>query len=422
MTDKVLTVVLGGGRGTRLYPLTKVRAKPAVPIGAKYRLIDVAISNSLHARIDRIYVLTQFNSASLHRHIKRTYSFDSFSEGFVDILAAEQTQTSDSWYQGTADAVRQTLHHIMHDRPSVVLILSGDHLYRMDYRAFVEEHRERKADLSVAVKLVDSGAAPGLGIVKVGPDGHVVDFCEKPKSGAALDHLRLAGRAAAPDGNRYLASMGVYAFDPEVLQRVLEESSAADFGRDIIPATIRNHHVHAHRFEGYWADIGTIRAFYEANLALTDPEPPFLFYLPGAPIYTRPRYLSAAWLDGCHLERAIIGDGSDIRDAIIRRSIAGLRSIIRPGVRLTNTIMMGGDFYEGPEEHARNRARGVPDMGIGEGSLIQNAIIDKNASIGRGVRICGEPGRPDVDEECYSIRDGIVVIPKHAIIPDGTII
>jgi glucose-1-phosphate adenylyltransferase len=418
--ERVLCIILGGGRGTRLYPLTKVRAKPAVPIGAKYRLIDVPISNALHAGIDRIYVLTQFNSASLHRHIKRTYSFDSFSAGFVDILAAEQTATNESWYQGTADAVRQQLHHVLHDRPTLVLVLSGDHLCRMDFRAFVAEHRERKADVSIAVKAVDHASAPGLGILALDRHDHVVSFREKPRTEAELGALRLPAPAAPSGDDRYLASLGIYLFDPSVLAQVLADCPGADFGRDAIPAAVGRHHVHAHRFDGYWADIGTIASFYQANLALTDPEPPFLFYQPGAPIYTRPRYLAAAWLDGCRLERAIIGDGSDIREAVIRRSLVGLRSAIRPGVRLTDTVMMGADYYPSPEERQHAALHGLPEMGIGEGSVIERAIIDKNACIGKNVRIHGAPGRRDEDAEHYCVRDGIVVVPKHATIPDDT--
>ena len=422
MNDRVLSVILGGGRGARLYPLTKFRAKPAVPIGAKYRLIDVPISNCLHAGFDRIYVLTQFNSASLHRHIKRTYSFDNFSEGFVDILAAEQTTTNESWYQGTADAVRQQLHELLHDQPSLVLVLSGDHLLRMDFRAFVAEHREAKADLSIAVKVVGRAAAPGLGILKLGPGGHVVQFREKPKLDAELDELCLPADPADPaaEGGRYLASMGIYLFNPAVLEHVLNDTPCADFGRDVIPAAISHHHVHAHRFYGYWADIGTIGSFYDANLGLTDPEPPFNFYAPHAPIFTRPGYLAAAWLDGCKLDRAIIGDGSEIREATIRRSLVGQRSIIRPGVRLRDTVMMGADYYPSPEQREQQRVHGLPEQGIGEGSVIERAIIDKNACIGRNVRIHGAPGRCDEDAEHYSVREGIVVVPKHAIIPDDT--
>jgi glucose-1-phosphate adenylyltransferase len=428
VNDRVLSVILGGGRGARLYPLTKFRAKPAVPIGAKYRLIDVPISNCLHAGFDRIYVLTQFNSASLHRHIKRTYSFDNFSEGFVDILAAEQTTTNESWYQGTADAVRQQLHELLHDQPGLVLVLSGDHLFRMDFRAFVAEHRAARADLSIAVKVVDRATAPGLGILKLGPGGHVVQFREKPKLQAELDELRLPADAVAADaaapaaaaGDRYLASMGIYLFNPAVLERVLSETPCADFGRDVIPAAISSHHVHAHRFYGYWADIGTIGSFYDANLGLTDPEPAFNFYEPHAPIFTRPGYLAAAWLDGCRLDRAIIGDGSELREATIRRSLVGQRSIIRPGVRLSDTVMMGADYYPSPEQREQLRIRGLPDLGIGEGSVIERAIIDKNACIGRNVRIHGAPGRSDEDAESYSVREGVVVVPKHAIIPDDT--
>lgn len=419
MRERVQCVILGGGRGTRLYPLTKVRAKPAVPIGGKYRLIDVPISNSLHADIDRIYVLTQFNSASLHRHIKRTYSFDTFSEGFVDILAAEQSQAGESWYQGTADAVRQRLRNVLHGRPLHVLILSGDHLYRMDYGAFVAEHLSSGADLSIAAKVVDRGAAPTLGVFRLDPNGHVAGFREKPQTDAELDTLALPG--GDENAGAFVASMGIYLFRASTLERVLEETSGADFGRDIIPATIRRHHVHAHRFRGYWVDVGTIGSFYEANLALTEPSPPFSFHLPNAPIYTRPRYLAGARIDGCRIDRAIVGDGSELHQCSIAHSLVGLRSTVRPGARIVDTVLMGADYYASDEGLAQERGLEVP-LGIGERTVVERAIIDKNACIGRDVRIRGAAGMPDVDTDSYSVRDGVVVIPKNAVIPDGTVI
>jgi len=419
--QKVLSVILGGGRGTRLYPLTKVRAKPAVPIGGKYRLIDIPISNSLHAGIDKIYVLTQFNSASLHRHIKRTYIFDSFSGGFVDILAAEQTQENSNWYQGTADAVRQQIRHILHGRTEQVLILSGDHLYRMDYCAFVEEHRRLDADVTIATIPVDRNAASNFGVLKVNEEGHIEDFKEKPQTDADFEYLRLPSELAPREGD-YLASMGIYIFKPNVLAEVLKNNSKKDFGRDIIPQAIRSRHVHAYRFVGYWEDVGTIGSFYHANLALTDPEPAFEFYQPDAPIYTRPRYLSGASFDHCHIDCATIGDGSVINRARIKRSVIGIRSVIGPGVNLANTVMMGADYYETPEELAHNQSIGRPNIGIGHDTVIDGAIIDKNARIGDNVKIVNEGKRSEADGDNYAIRDGIVVVPKSAVIASGTVI
>jgi len=420
--ERVLGVILGGGQGSRLFPLTKYRSKPAVPIAGKYRLIDIPISNCLHAGVQKIYVLTQFNSASLNRHIYRTYRFDAFSGGFVEILAAEQTQENAGWYQGTADAVRQQLRHLTTNRVDQHLILSGDHLYRMDYRTFVAEHRRRKADVSIAVKPVSRDAAPGLGILKVDGDGRIVDFREKPQTDAELEDLRTKPEPGGDAQAVYLASMGIYVFEAGVMERILRADNREDFGKHIIPHAIRSLRVYSYPFGGYWEDIGTIRAFYEANLALTDPDPQFVFYEPLAPIYTRPRYLAGAKLDGCRLRRSIVGDGSDIRDTEIDRSVIGIRSRVGPGVRISNTVMMGMDFYETPEEMARNRAQGAPNLGIGQGCVIENTIIDKNARIGRGVLIQNLAGAQEVETAHYTIRDGIVVIPKNAVIPAGTVI
>jgi glucose-1-phosphate adenylyltransferase len=414
----VMAVIMGGGQGRRLYPLTKLRAKPAVPLGGKYRLIDIPISNCLNSGIHKVYVLTQFLSASLHRHIYQTYKFDLFSGGFVYILAAEETPTGMDWYQGTADAVRKQLSRFVHARVEDILVLSGDHLYRMDYMEFVELHREKRADVTIAVQPVDRAGAPRLGILKTEEDGRITAFHEKPPAD------ELEGLESLPDSDRpYLASMGIYVFRPDVLQEVLEASDAEDFGRQIIPAAIASHRVYAFLFDDYWADIGTIRTFYEANLALTLPDPPFDFYNPKYPIYTRPRFLPASRADGCDLEQAVLAEGCLLQDSEIRNSVIGLRSIIGPDVRVTRTVMMGADFYETPEQKAENRRLGRPNVGIGRGSVIEGAIIDKNARIGVGVTI--RPHAPDeemVETEDYIIRDGIVVIPKNAVIPDGAII
>ena len=413
-----MAVVLGGGRGTRLYPLTKLRAKPAVPIGGMYRLIDVPISNCLNSGVEKIYLLTQFLSASLHRHIYQTYKFDLFSGGFVYILAAEETPHGMDWYQGTADAVRKQLSRFVHARVEDVLILSGDHLYRMDYAQFIALHREKRADVTIAVQPVARADAPRFGILKTDEDGRIVAFHEKP----ADDELD--GLESLPDSDKpYLASMGIYAFRQDALREVLEASDAEDFGKQIIPSAIDNLRVYAFLFDGYWADIGTIRAFYDANLALTLPDPPFDFYDPKCPIYTRPRFLPASRADGCDLERTVLAEGCLLKDADVRESVVGLRSIIGPDVRLTRTVMMGADFYETPERKVENRALNRPDVGIGRGCVIEGAIIDKNARIGEGVTI--RPHEPDeemVETEDYVVQDGIVVIPKNAVIPDGTII
>ena len=414
----VLAVILGGGQGTRLYPLTKLRAKPAVPIGGRYRLIDVPISNCLNSGVEKIYVLTQFLSASLHRHIYQTYKFDLFSGGFVYILAAEETPSGMDWYQGTADAVRKQLPRFIHARVEDIVVLSGDHLYRMDYAEFVALHREKRADVTIAVQPVARADAPRFGILKADEDGRITAFREKPPDS------ELDGLESLTDSDRpYMASMGVYVFRQDVLRELLEGSDAEDFGRQIIPAAIKDLRVCAYTFDGYWEDIGTIRAFFEANLSLTLPEPPFGFYDPSYPIYTRPRFLPSSRADGCDLERTVLAEGCLLQDSDIRESVVGLRSIIGPDARITRTVMMGADFYETPERKAENRRLGRPDVGIGRGCLIEGVIIDKNARIGAGVTI--RPHAPDedrVETEHYVIQDGIVVIPKNAVIPDGTII
>lgn len=415
----VIGVILGGGQGTRLFPLTQLRSKPAVPIGGKYRLIDIPISNCLHSGVNRIFALTQFNSASLHRHISTTYRFDSFSDGFVEILAAEQTQDSVAWYQGTADAVRQQLRHLLSRRADQVLILSGDHLYRMDYRAFVEEHRARGADVSIAVKPVTRQAAPSLGIVQVDAQGRIVDFREKPQDTAELEALR---RPATDSEACYLASMGIYVFEPQVLVSLLMSSDQDDFGKHIIPSAIHKVGVFAHTFEGYWEDIGTIRSFYEANLALTDRPPPFDFYRAAAPIYTHARFLAGTRLENCHVERGIICEGSYIQSARIEHSVIGIRSVIGANCQIAHTIVMGADSEESPADRVRNAAQGIPNMGIGANTKITGAIIDKNARIGEGVCITNKDRGVEAGATNYYIRDGIVVVPKDAVIPSGTVI
>jgi glucose-1-phosphate adenylyltransferase len=414
----VLAVVLGGGRGSRLYPLTKLRAKPAVPIGGKYRLIDIPLSNCISSGIDRIFVLTQFLSASLHRHVFRTYTFDVFSRGFVEILAAEQTLTGADWYQGTADAVRQQVHRFLSRGAEDVLILAGDHLYRMDYSEFIRFHQESRADVTIAVLPVSAEDAPRYGILRTNEEGRIVAFHEKPQGAEELEGLE----SCHGDERPYLASMGIYVFRMDVLVRLLEEVTEDDFGDHIVPAAIESARVYAFLFDGYWEDIGTISAFYEANLALTRPDPRFDFYDPHQPIYTRSRFLPPSRVDGCRLDRVMVAEGCWLYDADIEECIIGLRSVVRPGAQLRQVVMMGADFYEDDDEKAENRRLGRPHVGIGHDARIERAIIDKNARIGRGVAIRSHQGEPDHEEEHYAIRDGIVVIPKNAVIPDGTTI
>jgi glucose-1-phosphate adenylyltransferase len=416
--SRVLAVVLGGGRGSRLYPLTKLRTKPAVPIGGKYRLIDIAISNCINSGIDRIFVLTQYLSASLHRHVNRTYQFDVFSAGFVEILAAEETIDGTGWYEGTADAVRRQIGHIMSRLPEDVLILAGDHLYRMDYGPFINAHREHQADVTVAVLPVPEADASRYGILKTDGRDRIVAFEEKPQDPEVLE--RLVSRPG--DERPYLASMGIYVFKSEALGRLLDRRTGVDFGKQILPLAIESGCVYAYPFEGYWEDIGTVGAFYEANLALTRFDPPFNFYDPEYPIYTHSRFLPASRIDACNIVHSVVAEGCRLYNADIEECVIGLRSWVRPGAQLRHVVMMGADQYETVDERAENLLRGRPHTGIGHDACIERAIIDKNARIGRGVNICSHERDEDRDEEQYSIRDGIVIIPKNAIIPDGTTI
>ncbi len=419
MPSDVIAMVLGGGRGTRLYPLTRDRSKPAVPIGGKYRLIDVPISNCFHSGIFHVYILTQFNSASLNRHVHRTYQLSPFTEGFVEILAAEQTMENADWFQGTADAVRQSLRHIEHARYRDVLILSGDHLYRMDYGEFHRTHLDRDNDVTVSVKPVSHTQAPAFGILRSDAEGTITDFVEKPADPDQLEALRLPG---APNERAFMASMGIYLFRKEVLFELLSGGSEEDFGREIIPRAIREHRVSPHVFDGYWEDIGTIGSFHEANLACVRENPQFAFYAPQKPMYTHPRFLPSSHADRCHIWRSMLSEGSMLRDSTIIESIIGVRSIIREGTRIKRSIVMGADFYEHDWHFSGNRERSVPDVGIGRNCIIENAIIDKNARIGEGSRITNERGVEREANDHYAISDGIVVIPKNAVIPPGTVI
>ena len=415
-------IVLGGGRGTRLYPLTALRAKPAVPLLGRYRLIDIPLSNCIHSGIRRIFVLTQFNSASLNRHINNSYKFDNFSRGFVEILAAEQTIESGDWFQGTADAVRQNLRHVRNMNASHYLILSGDQLYRMDYSELLATHVRKNADMTIAVLPVDREAAKGFGILKTQRNGRIAEFVEKPQTNKELAKLETSPEAFAsfnlePGHRRHLASMGIYAFKAEVLEKILEERQDwIDFGKHVIPNSLKSHRVFSHIFMGFWEDIGTVRSYYETHMELVKGDPPFQFYEPRRIIYTRPRYLPGSRLQDAVIKDSIICEGSRVSKARIENSIIGIRSIIHPGVHLQRTIVMGADYFE--DEPAQDTSA-IP-MGIGAGSRISGAIIDKNARIGKNVVIRGARRLRDRNGDGWAIRDGLVVVLKIAIIPDGT--
>jgi glucose-1-phosphate adenylyltransferase len=413
----VLAIILGGGRGARLYPLTVERSKPAVPLAGKYRLIDIPMSNCFHAGIEKIAILSQFNSASLHRHIYSTYVRDIFTPGWVQILAAEQTPRSVDWYQGTADAVRKQLIEIKQAGSKFVLILAGDHLYRMDYRRFVQFHVDSEADITIAVQPVNRQAAPSLGILKLAADGQIVQFTEKPQLDSELDDLQSRDDSDKP----YMASMGIYVFATDVLMELLDHPGD-DFGRDLIPASINTLRVMGYIFDGYWEDIGTIRRFFKVNLSMAAVDAPFDFYDAERPIYTHARFLPASEVHGAHLDSVLLTDGCRIYDSSISDSVVGLRSIIGAGAVIQSAVIMGADYYESDHERADNRQLGRPDVGIGVGTVIERAIVDKNARIGASVVIRNIPNRPDTEGDNWVARDGIVLVPKNAIIPDGTVI
>jgi glucose-1-phosphate adenylyltransferase len=425
-TSNVLCVIMGGGQGTRLFPLTKDRAKPAVPLAGKYRLVDIPISNCINSGFRRIYVLTQFNSASLHGHISRTYKFDQFTSGFVEILAAQQTLTNASWYEGTADAVRKNLTHFLNHDFDYLLILSGDQLYRMDFRAMVAQHADTGADITVATIPVGREEAKSFGIMQIAEDRCIKRFEEKPKDPAMLDSLRLPQEwlkklGISDDGEKFLASMGIYVFNRRLIQELLD-NPLSDFGKHIIPRAINTHRVCSSVFEGYWEDIGTIRSFFEANLDLVSELPRFNFFDMSAPIFSRPRYLPGSKINGATIEHAVVTDGCIINPAQIKNTIVGLRTFVGTGTEMNRVIILGCDYYESDESIRQHDSEGKPRIGIGENCKIENAIIDKNARIGNNVKI-SPTGKPDhVDHELYFIRDGIVIIPKNAVIPHGTVI
>jgi glucose-1-phosphate adenylyltransferase len=418
---RTLAIIMGGGAGTRLFPLTKDRAKPAVPIGGKYRLVDVPISNCLNSGIRGIYVLTQFNSTSLHRHINASYKFDNFSPSFVEILAAQQTPEGSTWYQGTADAVRQNLRTFLDGTHEYFIILSGDQLYRMDYRDLLQQHIQGGADLTIACIPVNQEAATGFGIMETDATRRITRFVEKPKDPALLGELRMKPELLREIGEwdqqeLYLANMGIYIFNRQVLADCLD-NDLEDFGKHIIPGAIGSRNVQAHIFRGYWEDIGTIRSFFDANLNLCDAVPQYSFYAPGAPIYTQSRFLPASVVQDTVVNGAMISDGCQIRSAKLDRCIVGIRSLINPGARLRNVIVMGADYYE--SDKGGTPAGEIP-IGIGRDCVIEDAIIDKNARIGEGVVITPHEKDANSEGEGYYIRDGIVVIPKNSVIPPRT--
>lgn len=425
--ENVVAVVLGGGAGSRLFPLTRERSKPAVPLGGKYRLIDVPVSNCINSNVTQIFVLTQYNSASLNRHIGQTYRFSSFSSGFVEILAAEQRRDSPDWFQGTADAVRQILPHLQDWRVKTLLILAGDHLYRMDYRAFLARHYETGADVTISVIPAKPADAEGFGLLKTNEEGRIVEFKEKPK-GAELESMRVDttnfGLSVEESQRRpYLASMGIYVFDYEKLIELLNNDvSAVDFGGQVIPSAIQRYNVQAHVFNDYWEDIGTIRAFYDANLDLASPLPKFNFFDTVAPIYTRTRHLPPSKLHDCDIADSMISEGCIMNGVFARRSIIGLRSRIDSGVKIEDSIIMGSDFFEPLDELKENIEQGIPHIGIGSYTVIRRAIIDKNVRIGRNVKLINAEAVDNADgaDGSYYVRDGIIIIPKNATIPDGT--
>ena len=427
LSENVVAVILGGGAGSRLFPLTRERSKPAVPLGGKYRLIDVPVSNCINSNVTQIFVLTQYNSASLNRHISQTYRFSNFSSGFVEILAAEQRRDSPDWFQGTADAVRQILPHLRDWQVKTLLILSGDHLYRMDYRQFLERHYSTDADVTISVIPANPVDAEGFGLLKTTEAGRITEFREKPK-GDALEQMRVDttsfGLSEEESQRRpFLASMGIYVFNYEKLIELLDaDPSAVDFGGELIPAAIGKYNVQAHLFDGYWEDIGTIRSFFDANLDLAAPLPKFNFFDAASPIYTRSRHLPPSKLHDCDIDNSMVSEGCILRGMYARNSIIGLRSRIDAGVKIDSSIIMGSDYFEPLDELKAHLATGVPHIGIGKDSIIRRAIIDKNVRVGKDVQLLNTAGLENYDGpgRSYYIRDGIIIVPKGSLIEDGT--
>ncbi|AMR40511.1 glucose-1-phosphate adenylyltransferase [Elizabethkingia anophelis] len=416
MGKKVISIVLGGGRGSRLFPLTDQRSKPAVPIAGKYRLVDIPISNCVNSGFNQIMVLTQFNSASLNQHIKNTYNFDVFSRGFVDIIAAEQSVDNDKWFQGTADAVRQSMPHLRKYDYDYILILSGDQLYQMDFREMLNFHIENKGDITIATIPVNEKDAPGFGILKSDEQNNITAFIEKPSKDILPQWSSDVDEVSKAQGKNYLASMGIYIFTKSILAKIFDENKGDDFGKEVIPASIGNYNTLSYQYNGYWTDIGTIESFFEANMDLTQDLPQFNMFS-SSPIFTRSRMLPPTKINGSYMEKVVVGDGAIIMGDRLEKCVIGNRARIGRGSVIKNTYMMGADFYQNDEINDS-----VPLFGVGENCYIENAIIDKNCMIGNNVRIIGGKHMPDADYESYSVRDGIIVIKKEAIIPNGTII
>ena len=423
-SSSVVAVILGGGAGSRLYPLTANRSKPAVPIAGKYRLVDIPISNCINSNINRMFVLTQFNSASLNKHIKNTYHFSAFSTGFVDILAAEQTPDNPGWFQGTADAVRQSLRHIENFEYDYILILSGDQLYQMDFFEMIANHKAKGADITIATIPVGDREAPEFGILKTNDENYITSFIEKPNKALLPEWVSDTGTQMQKEGRNYLASMGIYIFNKKVLDQLLYEQNpaATDFGKEIIPESIINNKVISYQYDGYWTDIGNIYSFYEANLALTQDVPLFNLFDNNKTVYSRARMLPPAKISGTTLEKTIIAEGSIINASRIEQSVVGIRSRIGLGTTIANTYIMGNDYYETISEMELDAKKGLPKIGIGERCYIKDAIIDKNCRIGNDVRINGGKHLANTDHPLYSVKDGIVVVKKRAILPDGFVI
>lgn len=422
--DRVVTIILAGGQGSRLFPLTKLRSKPAVPIAGRFRLIDFPISNCIHSGLRKIFILTQFSSESLHRHIFLTYRFDNFSKDFVTILSAQQTMDNRDWYQGTADAVRQNL-KFLRKEGELVLILSGDHLYRMDYEKFIRFHQEKNADISISVYPVKAHEASQFGVMKVDGSGRILEFCEKPKDPARLEEMAVSPQTfhdfgIQAEGRSHLASMGIYLFKWNILKELLQNTNHEDFGREVIPQALDKYNVFGYFFDGYWEDIGTIRSFFNAHMELTQPFPRFNFYEEVKPIYSHPRFLPGSKILDANLCCTTVCEGSVINKSQISHSIIGIRSRIGENARLDKTIVMGADSFESMAEMEENRQRGIPNMGVGRDCQIRNAIIDKDVRIGDNVKLLNERGLENHTEENYSVVDGIIVVPKHSIIPSGT--
>ncbi len=424
MSKQVIAVILGGGAGTRLYPLTASRSKPAVPIAGKYRLVDIPISNCINSGINRMFVLTQYNSASLNKHIKNTYHFSVFSSAFVDILAAEQTPDSTSWYQGTADAVRQSLRHLNQHDCEYVLILSGDQLYQMDFQKMLTNHKEQGADITIATIPVAGREASDFGILKADSNHHITSFIEKPKADLLPDWVSDTGEEMKRQGREYLASMGIYIFNRQLLVDLLMDiyKDYTDFGKEILPKALEEYKVVSYQYDGYWTDIGHIYSFFEANLALTQEIPPFNLFDNSKAVYTRARMLPPAKISGTTLEKTIIAEGCIINASRIENSVIGIRQRIGHGTTIVSSYLMGTDYYETIEEMTHSQERGLPKLGIGERCYIRNAIIDKNCRIGNDVRINGSNHLENTDHSLYTIKDGIVVVKKGAILPDGFVI